>query len=76
MTERSLRSPFVENDREHRALRDELRLARRDIATLQYQYQILVRDHKNLLGILERFGGLSSLSEETTYRRYGRRRPT
>ena len=57
MTERSLRSPFVENDREHRALRDELRLARRDIATLQYQYQILVRDQKNLLGILERFGG-------------------
>ena len=54
---------LVENDREHRALCDELRLARRDIAMLQDQHQILVRDQKNLLGILEHFGGgLSSLS--------------
>ena len=47
----------MENDREHRALRDELLLARRDIAALQDQYQILVRDRKTLLGVLERFGG-------------------
>ena len=67
---------LVENDREHRALRDELRLARRDIETLQDQYQILFRNQKNLLGILERFGGLSSLSEENMHRQYGRRRPT
>ena len=53
---------LVENDREHRALRDELRLARRDIAMLQDQHQILVRDQKNLLGILERFGGGSALA--------------
>ena len=32
------------------------------VVTLQDQYQILVRDQKNLLGILERFGGGSALA--------------
>ena len=54
----------MENDRDHRALRDELRLVRRDIAMLQEQYQLLVRDPKNLLGILERFGGVCLCSRK------------
>ncbi|CAI5743612.1 unnamed protein product [Peronospora destructor] len=46
----------LENERGRQALRDELLSARREILSLQTQLGNLVRDHKNLLGILERNG--------------------
>ena len=46
----------LENERTHQALRDELATARREVETLRSQVENLTRDHKNLLGVLERGG--------------------
>ena len=49
----------LENKRERRVLREELAVARRENMLLRYQHESLVRDHKNMLGILEYNGYLS-----------------
>ena len=50
----------LENYRDIRYLRDELEAARRETALLRDQQENFVRDHKNLLGILERAGHVCS----------------
>ena len=47
-------------------LRDELEAARRKTASLKDQLEVLVRDHKNRLGILERGGCLCSHKRSRT----------
>ena len=56
----------IEKEREICRLRDELEAARRETALLRDQHENLVRDHKNLLGILECAGHIS-FSEEASY---------
>ena len=50
----------LEKERKIRHLRDDLGAARRETALLRHQHENLVRDHKILLGILERAGHLRS----------------
>ena len=54
------------NERERRLLRDELAASRRETALLKEQHDILVRDHKNLLEIIERAGCLRSRKRPRT----------
>ena len=56
----------LESERENRRLRDELEAARRETASLKDQLECLVRDYKNLLGILERSGYLRSCKSTRT----------
>ena len=49
---------LLESERGRHALRDELSSARREIESLQTQLGSLVRDHKNLLGILDQGGNI------------------
>ena len=56
----------LESERERRSLRDELEAARREAASTKDQLQCFVRDHKNLLGILERAGYLRSCKRPRT----------
>ena len=56
----------LENERDIRVLRDKLEATRRKTALLRDQHDNLVRDHKNLLGILERAGHLRSRKRPRT----------
>ena len=47
---------MLEFERKYHALRDELPSARREFEDLRTRHENLVRDHKNLLGILEKGG--------------------
>ena len=57
----------LENERNIHHLHDELEAARRETALLRYQHEDLVRDVKNLMGILERAGHLCSRKTPRTY---------
>ena len=56
----------LESERDNRRLREELESARRETASLMYQLEGLVRDHKNLLGIFEYGGCLRSRKRSRT----------